>query len=512
MKRSLSAARTSALPAAFAEEQVSPGSATADHGGGNGRRRVRPRTIVTTDIETDDCNSMIRYLLYTNELDTEAIIYTSSRYHFAGDGKGTTFFLPDRGYDGPVTSWRWTGTQHIQDLIAEYAKGYRNLLKHDRRYPSPEHLLSLVKIGNIDFEGDMATDTDGSNAIKHVLLDNRGGPVYLQVWGGSNTIARALKSIEDQYKTTSQWTSIYEKVSAKAVITMQGKQDNTYDEYISVAWPKILTTNVGSGVWGFYGRHSTKPVDPEALKYFDGRWIAAHILENGPLGDKYRVWGDKKALAGDPFDIFGDLTNTSGWLPPRERFDFLSEGDNPAFIYLFDTGLRSLEDWTFGGWGHRVVQSTTTPNYWVSGPAERNRAGVLVDGYSSGRWAEAEQLDFAARLGWMTASSYAEANHHPIVEVKSGLDVETKPDSKITVVGAVRDPDGDAVTTTWWQYREAGTYAGRVGIADSAALRTTVSVPTDAKPGDTVHLILEATDHGKPRLTRYQRVIVHIVR
>ncbi|GAA1018251.1 hypothetical protein Aple_034560 [Acrocarpospora pleiomorpha] len=494
-------------PLTVAQANAAPASSTAGHADKD--RRDKPRTIVTTDIETDDYNSVIRYLMYTNEVDTEAIVYTSSRFHFSGDGKGTTFFLPGREYKEPVTSWRWTGTQHIQNLIGEYAKGYRNLLEHDRDYPSPEHLLSLVKVGNINFEGDMAAPTEGSDAIKKVLLDDEGGPVYLQVWGGSNTIARALLSIEEEYGNTPQWPAIYDKVSAKAVITMQGKQDTTYDTYISVKWPKILTTNVGSGVWGFYCKARTKAVDPEVLKYFDGRWTAANILENGPLGDKYRVWGDKKALEGDPLDIFGDLT-ASGWCPPRERFDFVSEGDNPAFIYLFDTGLRSLEDWTYGGWGHRVVQRTATPNYWVSGPAEKNKAGVDVAGYSSGRWAEAEQLDFAARLGWMSASDYDDANHHPVVSVKTGLDVDAKPGSKITIRGDVRDPDNDEVTTKWWQYREADTYAGEVSIAGSSKLRTSVTIPADAKPGDTVHLILEVTDDGKPALTRYQRVIVHI--
>ncbi|MFV2022399.1 nucleoside hydrolase-like domain-containing protein [Micromonospora sp. LOL_023] len=466
---------------------------------------------MTTDIETDDYNSLIRYLLYTNEVDTVAIVYTSSRYHFAGDGRGTKFFLPDREYDEPVTSWRWTGTQHIQDLVAEYAKGYRNLLVHDHRYPSPEHLLSIVKVGNVAFEGEMATDTEGSNAIAKALLDDRDDPLYLQVWGGCNTIARALMAIEERFRGTARWPEIYEKVSGKAVITMQGKQDDTYDEYISVVWPDIVTTDAGSGVWGFYGRHSTKPVDPEALSYFDGRWIVANILESSPLGGKYRVWGDGRAMAGDPLDIFGDLTDTSGWLPPRGRFDFLSEGDNPAFLYLLDTGLRSLEDWTYGGWGHRIVQASTTPNYWICGPAERNQAGDLVEGYSSGRWAKAAQLDFAARLTWLTTARFADANHHPVVTVHSGLDVSARPGATIALCATVDDPDGDSVTTTWWQYREAGTFPGEVDIADSAALRTTVSIPPDATPGDTVHLILEATDQGNPPLTRYQRVVVRVV-
>jgi hypothetical protein len=35
-------------------------------------------------------------------------------------------------------------------------------------------------------------------------------------------------------------------------------------------------------------------------------------------------------------------------------------------------------------------------------------------------------------------------------------------------------------------------------------------VPADAKPGQTIHLILEATDSGTPALTRYQRVVLTI--
>ena len=48
-------------------------------------------------------------------------------------------------------------------------------------------------IGTNDYK-----DTAGSDLIKDVLLDNDPSPVYLQIWGGTNTVARTLKSIEDQ--------------------------------------------------------------------------------------------------------------------------------------------------------------------------------------------------------------------------------------------------------------------------------------------------------------------------
>ena len=50
---------------------------------------AKPRAVVLFDPELDDQNTMIRYLLYANEFDTEAIVYQSSGVHWAGDGKGT---------------------------------------------------------------------------------------------------------------------------------------------------------------------------------------------------------------------------------------------------------------------------------------------------------------------------------------------------------------------------------------------------------------------------------------
>jgi hypothetical protein len=78
--------------------------------------RKRPRVIVTTDGESDDKCSFVRFLLYTSDFDIEAMIYTNSKWHLKGNG-----------------------TQWMHDFIDEYAKVYNNLLVHDPLYPSPEH-------------------------------------------------------------------------------------------------------------------------------------------------------------------------------------------------------------------------------------------------------------------------------------------------------------------------------------------------------------------------------------
>ena len=85
-----------------------------------------------------------------------------------------------------------------------------------------------------------------------------------------------------------------------------------------------------------------------------------------------------------------------------------------------------------------------------------------------------------------------------------------RPGSTVRLEGEVSDPDHNAVKVTWWQDNAAGTYRGDIRFSDQAALSTSFRVPNDAQPGDTIHVILEATDNGTPPLTRYQRLIVRI--
>nr|WP_321357698.1 nucleoside hydrolase-like domain-containing protein [uncultured Draconibacterium sp.] len=94
----------------------------------------KPRTIVTTDGEVDDMDSFIRFLLYTNNLDIEGLVYCSSQWHYKGDGKGTAFVsemeMTKRIY-GERTDLRWPGTTWMQELIDKYSVVYPNLIQHD---------------------------------------------------------------------------------------------------------------------------------------------------------------------------------------------------------------------------------------------------------------------------------------------------------------------------------------------------------------------------------------------
>ena len=481
------------------------------------KRSHMVRTVVTTDMEQDDLASLVRYLLYTNELDTQGIIYTASRYHWAGDGNGTKFFLADREYQTPQWSWRWTGTRTIQDKVLQaYAEIYPNLNCHDPFYPTPDELLSKVKIGNIDFEGEMNHDTDGSNLIRSLLLDEDPRLLYLQAWGGTNTIARALKAIEEQYSKSWQWNQTRDTVSHKAVIMASGFQDETYANYIALNWPQIRVEELSAGykTWGYnckgQGNVRGYPNDEE---YFSGDWIKAHI-ETGPYGRLYRSWLDAQSMPGDPEDVFGNLTeleSSSQWCKPIGPYDFLSEGDNVVYNPLLTTGIQDPANPALGGWGGRAIQNSTSPNLWQMVDSEKNQTGDEVAYYTTNRWAAAVQNDFAARIQWTMTANYTRANHAPMVDCVNGTSVKAHPGQTLILAGSARDPDLDNVFTSWWQFFEEGTYPGTVTVAGRGNHTVTITIPADAKAGQTISMILQGTDDGKFPLTRYSRTFIQVV-
>ncbi len=477
---------------------------------------TKPRTVVTTDMEQDDYASLIRYLLYTNDVDTEGIVYSSGRFHWAGDGKGTLFFLPGREYTTPQTSWRWTGTRTIQDkALKAYAQVYPNLRTHDRDYPTPAELLSKVKVGNIDFEGEMDHDTPGSDLIKRLLLDRDPRPLYLQAWGGTNTIARALKSIADQYQDSRWWPRIQAEVSRKAVILASGFQDETYQDYIAPQWPDIRVENLQAGyaTWGYncnFGGTGNVRGLPADRQYFQGAWIKANI-EVGPLGSLYRSWLDGQSMPGDPLDIFGDpVLAQKGWCPPLQPYDFLSEGDDVAYMPLLHTGIEDPANPALGGWGGRSTQVTASPEEWQLVPTEKDPSGTAVRNYTTLRWAGAAQNDFAARMQWTLEPRWAGGNHPPLVGVLGPRTVRVSPGRTVVLRGLGLDPDRGRLSYQWWQYGEEGTYPGAVTIGSPDRAWTTVRVPADAQPGQTVSLILQVTDEGEFPLTRYARVTLRV--
>jgi hypothetical protein len=413
--------------------------------------RVRPRVIATTDGEIDDRCSMIRFLLYSNEWDVEGLIHSSSRFHWLGQ--------------------TWSGVEWINAQLGMYARVYDFLRKNADGYPTPEELRSKVCVGNITNVGEMEKDTPGADRIVRVLLDEKPGRVYLQAWGGTNTIAKALRTIQTQYADQ------MDKVSQKAVVFIILDQDDTFRKYIEPNWPKLQ-------VLGSFRQFSTLayswanliPYPHKAL--FERPWMEGYItVDRGPLAGAYEP----------------------------NNGAFRSEGDSPSFMHEIEVGLRSLENPSFGGWGGRFVpEKPGVTNAWKDAQDDGNISKPIW------RWATAFQNDFAARAAWCV-TPYRDANHPPIVSLAGPADLEAAPGTTVALdVSGSGDPDGNRLYHSWWQYREPGTYSGAVAIRDLGKGLASVVIPADAKSGDTIHFIAEVTDDGKPPLTRYARVIVTV--
>jgi hypothetical protein len=519
---------------------------------------ARPRVVITADPELDDNNTIIRAILYSSDVKFEGLVYAGSQFHWRGDGKGTTQYIAGREYTRiglcPCTSWRFAPDERfIDNIVSAYAKAYPNLKIHDPDYPSPEELKSKIKWGNIDFDGDFSKDTDGSNLIKSLLLDDEPGPLYVTAQGGESTIARALKSIHDQFANTPRWEAVRDKVSRKLIIVPSGDQDDTDAAYIRPNWPGVREYHFMGINFGYGAQDHAAP---ENKIYFSPEWTQQNISSRGPLGSLYRVWGDgKQMVKGDRVDYFGLSGYTSQqlaemgymvWMPPHPKGSFLGEGDTPTFLNLIDIGLRACENPQWGGWGGRMVPGASAFSFSATPPpvlpadtsgvarglapaagdaskattAPKGGSVISIDFHPppvpartaaiSARLFAAAQNDFAARMLWSVTPKFSDANHPPRVSIAGPLDISARPGSTVRLLGDTSDPDHDALKVTWWQYNDAGTYPGDITFSDPAALTTTFRVPDDARPGQTIHIILEATDSGTPRLTRYQRVVVTV--
>src|SRR5690242_5521964 len=239
---------------------------------------VKPRIVITCDPELDDNNSLIRFLLYSSDVQVEGLIYASSGFHWKGDGKGTKWFVPGREYARfgldtcPCESWRWSKNERfIDDAVDAYAKVYANLKIHNPDYPAPGVLKSKIRYGNIEFDGDISKDSPGSDLIKSLILDDKPGQLFITAWGGQSTIARALKSIQEQYEYTTEWEQIKKKIARKVVLLPSGDQDDTYAKYIKPNWGDIEYREFHDGPnYGYGAQFRAKPEDSV---YLTSAWM-----------------------------------------------------------------------------------------------------------------------------------------------------------------------------------------------------------------------------------------------
>ncbi len=89
-------------------------------------------------------------------------------------------------------------------------------------------------------------------------------------------------------------------------------------------------------------------------------WQKKLVNNFGSFLANYALIGDGRVIDGENEDEQRGIDSYLEKNPEYERFDFISEGDSPSFFYLINNGLRNSSDPTFGGWGGRFVEKSST--------------------------------------------------------------------------------------------------------------------------------------------------------
>ena len=448
------------------------------------------RVIILTDIEADpdDTQSMIRLLLYSNEIDIKGLIATTS-----------------------VWQKNRVAPESIIKVIQAYGKVQPNLIKHEAGFPGAEALLMKVKPGLAKYGmhgvGD-GKDSQGSDWIIKVLEEDDERPLWISVWGGANTLAQALYKI----KNTKTETEAKKLIAKLRVYTISDQDDSGI--WIRKNFPEVFYIvspgdDYGSATWNAINSFVNGINNDE----INNNWLAQNIQQgHGPLGAAY------------PDVAYG------------------MEGDTPSWLSLIPIGLNEAERPDWGGWGGRyelnkpdysslknggsgvpfepetreiwtnAIDSYTPYIYNEYGRAVRMDTVTFTNNKATlWRWRDDFQNDFAARMDWCT-KAYHEANHPPVPALGHHEKITVKSGEGFGLdASGTTDPDGDNLSYLWFNYPEAGSYKKMIKIDSAENARGVYVIAPDVEKIETAHFILKVTDKGKPQLSRYKRVIVIII-
>ena len=461
-----------------------------------------PRVIVISDIgnEPDDQMSLVRLLLYSNELEIEGMIAATS-------------------------TWQRTAIhpETMRKLIEAYGEARPNLLLNAQGWPEAQEFLDRVYAGQPGYgmastgEGKASEDSEGARAIVRALERDDSRPLWVCIWGGANTLSQALMDLRAS-KPPAEAARLVSKLRVYSIsdqddagawmrrefpglfyIVMPSTQDG--NEYYFATWTGISSD-------AYYSKDVG--ADPSTVT---NAWLDENIRSKGPLGKVY------------------------------PRVAYIMEGDTPSYLNLIDNGLNAYRRPDWGGWGGRYVYRQPhgeTHPFWSQGGSELGHGNsqdtvIGADGQEHTsdqatvwRWRRAYQYDFAARMTW-TVADFAHSSHRPLVVVNGSagtapVEIDLAAGQSLTLdAGQSTNPDGQQLHFHWFHYAEAGTADGNlagVTLTDAETSRAIVRAenvcgpaglwPTPCKGTGVAHIILAVTGEGRLPLTAYRRIILRV--
>ena len=293
--------------------------------------------------DPDDIQSMVRFLLYTNDLDVEGLIASS----------GTFANVANKA--------------NILDILNLYDQIDENLRRHDLGYPTADHLRSVTWEGSSGNWGKPANeilgegkDSEASEEIIKVVDRSDPRPIWVCIWGGSQEVAQAIWKV--QHTRSAEELDIF---LSKLRIFMIGLGDKPGQDgsgkWMLDNFPNFFIIASQDTYHGMFAQHS--PIG-------NLEWLNANIREgHGPLGAVYPKCGWDPSALGQ------------------------QEGDTPSFLYLVSAvhGMNDPEKPDQESWGGQYVRPDSTRNHWFDGPGAQ----------SVSKWLPDMQADFAIRADWM---------------------------------------------------------------------------------------------------------------
>ncbi len=328
-----------------------------------------------TNSDPDDVQSMVRFLLYSNEFDVEGLIASAGTFNMVAN------------------------KTNVLAVLDTYHQVEERLRTYDSNYPTTDYLRSITYQG-MGNEGPISIqwgcdkqpwseiigsgrDSEGSNAIIAAADKPDPRPLYIGVWGGPREIAQAIWKVQN---TRSQ--AELEAFISKLRVYLIACQDATHS-WLMANFPELYIIESRSTYQGMFG------VDNQA-------WAETHIINNhGPLCAIY----PPKAIAGPG----------------------VIEGDTPSFLYLLSAnrGINNPEDPTQPSWGGQYVKDGTTNHY--------------IDGLGAStirQWSNDFQEEFKARAD-RCISTTPSGNSTPVKKVlQFDLKTTQEEDVNITIVNS----------------------------------------------------------------------------